>query len=54
MSNRSGTNTRQVQSPEQNTWIDRILSDPIVSNERMATSMVDYDNLLDGEAEEQT
>jgi hypothetical protein len=39
-------------APEQNAWIDRVLSDPIIAQERMANSIVDYDKVFgadDGE-----
>jgi hypothetical protein len=31
---------------EQNAWIDRVLSDPIIAQERMAMSMVDYSKMF--------
>ncbi|MBY5329565.1 hypothetical protein [Rhizobium leguminosarum] len=33
-------------APEQNAWIDRVLSDPIIAQERMAMSMVDYSKMF--------
>ena len=36
-----------IPSPEQSEWIDKVLSDPMLAKDRVATSRIDYDKMTD-------